>query len=362
MEPKKVGKFLKKLRNEKGITQQKLAEELKVSGRTVSRWETGSNLPDISLLVEIADFYQVDVREIIEGERKSEMMDQEIKDVANKMADYAGTEKTRLLAWIQVVGVVGVIVLSVALVLQCVSYHPSISSAGAVGATFIALITMAIVTLYVVGVLETIIKRKVLSIVIKTVTIVFLALAIFIISRLVLVFGILGIGFFDYSIPFQKTTGIENYDKFEIVEKYSGDMDSSFMVFPDSTENCADTEYASSIKTGLFDSDGYIILTAKYEEDDFEKELERLGNISCEVSTGNKTVVNKIKYDETAYNYPAYIASDGYDYVYEYALIDRANSTIIYVLLSYPEYVDLDDYTDYLKKDADAYHIKNVSV
>lgn len=104
MEPKKVGKFLKKLRNEKGITQQKLAEELKVSGRTVSRWETGSNLPDISLLVEIADFYQVDVREIIEGERKSEMMDQEIKDVANKMADYAGTEKTRLLAWIQVVG------------------------------------------------------------------------------------------------------------------------------------------------------------------------------------------------------------------------------------------------------------------
>lgn len=41
MEPKKVGKFLKKLRNEKRITQQKLAEELNVSGRTVSRWETG---------------------------------------------------------------------------------------------------------------------------------------------------------------------------------------------------------------------------------------------------------------------------------------------------------------------------------
>ena len=42
---------------EKGITQEKLAEELNVTGRTVSRWETGSNMPDISLLVEISEFF-----------------------------------------------------------------------------------------------------------------------------------------------------------------------------------------------------------------------------------------------------------------------------------------------------------------
>ena len=72
MDQKKVGSFLKELRKEKGITQEQLAEKLNVSGRSVSRWETGNNMPDISLLVEIADFYDVDVREIIEGERKSE--------------------------------------------------------------------------------------------------------------------------------------------------------------------------------------------------------------------------------------------------------------------------------------------------
>ncbi len=45
----------------------------------MSRWETESNLPDISLIVEIADFYDVDVREVIEGESKSEM-NEEVKD------------------------------------------------------------------------------------------------------------------------------------------------------------------------------------------------------------------------------------------------------------------------------------------
>ena len=55
----KIGNFLKKLRKEKGITQEQLAEILNVSGRTVSRWETGNNMPDISILVDIADYYDI---------------------------------------------------------------------------------------------------------------------------------------------------------------------------------------------------------------------------------------------------------------------------------------------------------------
>lgn len=41
MNQKKIGSFLKELRKEKGITQEEFAENLNVSGRTVSRWETG---------------------------------------------------------------------------------------------------------------------------------------------------------------------------------------------------------------------------------------------------------------------------------------------------------------------------------
>ncbi|MBO4347793.1 MAG: helix-turn-helix transcriptional regulator, partial [Lachnospiraceae bacterium] len=91
MDQKKIGTFLKELRKEKGITQEELAEHLNVSNRSVSRWETGSNMPDISLLTDIADFYDVDVREIIEGERKNNM-NEELREVADKMADYAHNE------------------------------------------------------------------------------------------------------------------------------------------------------------------------------------------------------------------------------------------------------------------------------
>ena len=110
LDQKKTGQFLKSLRNEKGLTQEQLAKQFNVSNRSVSRWETGTNLPDISLLVEIADFYDVDVREIIDGERKSEMMDKETKEVAEKMAVYAGNEKGRLLRGVQIAGIAGVCV------------------------------------------------------------------------------------------------------------------------------------------------------------------------------------------------------------------------------------------------------------
>ena len=67
MNQKNIGSFLKILRKEKKLTQEQLAEQFNVSSRTVSRWETGSNMPDLSLLVELADFYNVDISEIIDG-------------------------------------------------------------------------------------------------------------------------------------------------------------------------------------------------------------------------------------------------------------------------------------------------------
>lgn len=110
MNQKKVGLFLKTLRKEKKLTQEALAETLNVSGRTVSRWETGSNMPDISLLVELSEFYQVSIPEIIDGQRKSEKMNQEAKDTAIKMAEYGKnklvTEKRKIIsALIMVFGV-----------------------------------------------------------------------------------------------------------------------------------------------------------------------------------------------------------------------------------------------------------------
>ena len=96
MDQIKAGAFLKGLRREKGITQEQLAEELGVSSRTISRWETGNNMPDLSLLVEVAEYFDVSIPEIIKGERKSEDMKEEVKEVAEIMSDYAKAEKEQL--------------------------------------------------------------------------------------------------------------------------------------------------------------------------------------------------------------------------------------------------------------------------
>ena len=91
----KIGEFLRELRKGKGLTQEQLAEQFNISRRSVSRWETGSNMPDVGLLIEIADFFEVDIREIIDGQRKSENMDKE-KETLKKVAEYADAEKFKL--------------------------------------------------------------------------------------------------------------------------------------------------------------------------------------------------------------------------------------------------------------------------
>ena len=118
MDQKKIGRFLKELRKEKDITQEQLAEKIKVSGRTVSRWETGSNMPDISLLAELADFYDVSISEIIDGERKSEQMNEKLKETVIKVTDYTETNNARLLKRVRIIGITGVITILIAMVMD----------------------------------------------------------------------------------------------------------------------------------------------------------------------------------------------------------------------------------------------------
>lgn len=108
MDQIKIGAFIKELRKENGLTQEQLAEKLNVSGRTVSRWETGTNMPDISLLTELAEFFDISIPELIDGERKSENMNQEVKETADKMADYASAEKENIIKSVRNQSLLGV--------------------------------------------------------------------------------------------------------------------------------------------------------------------------------------------------------------------------------------------------------------
>lgn len=93
----KIGEFLKQLRKEKNLTQEQFAEILHVSGRTVSRWETGRNMPDISILIQIAEFYSIQMEEIFNGEKMSGGMDKEMNETLSMAADYSKFEKEKIL-------------------------------------------------------------------------------------------------------------------------------------------------------------------------------------------------------------------------------------------------------------------------
>lgn len=122
MDQVKIGSLLKELRNERSLSQEQLAEKFNVSSRSVSRWENGNTMPDISIMIELADFYDIDIRELLSGERKSDKMDENLKETLVMVADYTEEEKAKILKKVYICGQ-GVIITSAAsLIVYFLSY------------------------------------------------------------------------------------------------------------------------------------------------------------------------------------------------------------------------------------------------
>ena len=68
MDNKKVGQLIRELRKERYMTQAQLAEQLHVSDKTVSKWETGKGGPELSLLTEISKIFEIDLQNLLSGE------------------------------------------------------------------------------------------------------------------------------------------------------------------------------------------------------------------------------------------------------------------------------------------------------
>ena len=60
--------MLKELRERKKLTQKELAEKLLISDKTISKWETGKGLPDITLVTPLAEALSISVAELFAGE------------------------------------------------------------------------------------------------------------------------------------------------------------------------------------------------------------------------------------------------------------------------------------------------------
>ena len=68
-------------------------------------------MPDLDILIEMVDYYEVDLRELLDGERKSEKMDKELEETVLKVAEYSNEEKKRNTRMVLIYFVLGVIAL-----------------------------------------------------------------------------------------------------------------------------------------------------------------------------------------------------------------------------------------------------------
>ena len=69
MDMSKMGAFLQMLRKEQGLTQEQLGEKLHISSKTISRWETGTYMPPVEMLLALSELYGVSMNELVAGER-----------------------------------------------------------------------------------------------------------------------------------------------------------------------------------------------------------------------------------------------------------------------------------------------------
>lgn len=103
----KMGALIKKLREEKGKSQEEMAEDLNITSRTISRWERGGNIGEVEKLVAVADYFNISVDELISGEIKTQQGEkidtkEELKTIASYI-DNQNVNKNRKMCIINMI-------------------------------------------------------------------------------------------------------------------------------------------------------------------------------------------------------------------------------------------------------------------
>ncbi len=109
MDQIKIGAFIAALRKEQGLTQRQLAEELNISDKTVSKWECGKGLPEVSLMLPLCRRLGITVNELLSGERleKDNYETKAEENMLNLMIDKKKKElkhlKLQSVAWVSLI-------------------------------------------------------------------------------------------------------------------------------------------------------------------------------------------------------------------------------------------------------------------
>lgn len=97
MNQEKIGTFIAELRKEKNMTQEQLAEKMGVTNKSISRWENGKTLPDLSMISLLAEELQVEISELLNGRKMTSDELIELRNTIDHIITYSNTtqvEKT----------------------------------------------------------------------------------------------------------------------------------------------------------------------------------------------------------------------------------------------------------------------------
>ena len=95
MDQEKIGKFIAELRKEKNMTQEQLAEKMGVTDKSISRWENGKTMPDISMLSILANELNCTIQELLNGRKmtKEELID--LRETINNLVEYESNQQIK---------------------------------------------------------------------------------------------------------------------------------------------------------------------------------------------------------------------------------------------------------------------------
>lgn len=98
MDQEKFGKFICELRKERKMTQKQLGEQLHISDKAISKWERGQSIPDIEMISKIADFFEINTLELIQGQKIEEEKVDKIKmeHAIRETVDVAVAQKKKI--------------------------------------------------------------------------------------------------------------------------------------------------------------------------------------------------------------------------------------------------------------------------
>ena len=93
MNQEKMGKFISELRKEKNLTQEQLAEKMGVTDKSISRWENGKTMPDLSMITILAEELNVEVSELLNGRKMTKEELEKLRNTINNVIEYSNKEK-----------------------------------------------------------------------------------------------------------------------------------------------------------------------------------------------------------------------------------------------------------------------------